>query len=217
MTNKTLSLTLIALYFCAATTIGAQYTYEQPSPSASIVIDKTVGKPGVVTKGGNMNVEYVQNLGSVDYKYAPGADVWFKLAVKNTSNQALVNVTVKDILPAYIEPVEGAGTFDKNTNTITINAGNFAIAEEKVFELKTKVMSQSALPSDKGLFCITNNAEAYTDKVKDTDSATLCIEKQVTLKGGTPEVPKAGAEMGLVISLFSGALGVAGLKLRKVS
>lgn len=217
MMNKATFSTVLALFLCIASTAQAQYTYEQPSPSSSIVIDKTVGKPGVATKGGTVSVEYVQNLSSTDYKFAPGADVWFRLAVKNTSNQALTNVTVKDYLPAYLEPVEGAGTFDKNSNTITIDAGNFAVSEEKVYELKTRVKPQSSLPADKGLFCVTNNSEAYTDKVKDDDAAGLCIEKQVTLKGGTPEVPKAGAELSLIITALSTAAGFAGLKLRKVS
>lgn len=206
-------LVVTTIYYLLATNSYAQYgQYGGPGPSLSILIDKMVGKPTSVTKGGTTEVDYVDNLSPSDPRFNPGQEVFFRLKVKNTSNTTLTNVTVKDIVPLYLEPVEGPGTYDANSRAITFDAGDFTADQEKVYILKMRILAQDQLPADKGLFCLVNKAQAYDGGVSDEDTAQFCVEKQVL---AVQKVPSAGPEMGIL--LFSGemiALGV-GLFLKK--
>ena len=168
--------------------------YESPCYSYAIVVDKMVQKPGTS--------EYVDNLSVSDPRFAPNSDVWFKVKIKNTSTIKLVGTEVKDTIPSYLDPMEGPGSYDSSTRTITWNAGDFDIDEEKVFYLKMKVLSQDNLPADKGLFCVTNFVKANSSNAYDDDTSQICIEKQVA--AGTVQVPSAGPEMGLF--LFTGEM-----------
>jgi len=185
--------------------------YGQYGANLSILIDKMVAKPGggVQTKGGIVNYEYVDNLSPSDIRYKPGNQVIFKLKVKNTSNTSISNVTVKDFVPAYLEPIEEPGTFDSNSRVVTFDAGSFAADEEKTYLLKMQLNSQDKMPADKGLFCLTNKAQAYNGNISDDDVAQFCVEKEVV---GTVKAPKAGPEMGIFMML--GELGLLGIGLK---
>lgn len=194
---------------------GQYGQYGQPSPSQSILIDKKVGKPnGAATKGGVVTVEYVDNLTPSDVRYRPGQEVMFQLKVKNTSNVEMTNVTVKDFVPSYMEPIEGPGAFDTASRTVSFNAGTFRAGEEKVYYVKMKLFGQAQMPADKGLFCLTNKAQAYNNNVSDDDTAQFCIEKEVV---GVKEAPKAGPEAGILILGANVLLTGIGLSLKKFS
>lgn len=197
----------LAQYGC-----GTQYGGQCP-PAPSILIDKMVGQ-AIMTKGGVTNVTYVDNLTPSDARFRAGQQVYFKLRVKNTSSVNLINVTVKDYVPSYLQPIEGPGTYDASTQTITFNAGNFVPNEEKIYYLTMQVFPQDRLPADKGLFCLVNRVLASTDQTSDDDTSQLCIEKEVI---AVAKVPSAGPEMGFV--LLTGELVVlgAGMILRKKS
>lgn len=177
----------------------------------SILIDKTVSKPGVITKGGTSTVEFVDNLSENDPHFKPEDFVYFQLKVKNTSDHAL-DITVKDSLPSYLDPIDGPGTYDSASRTITINAGTFQANEEKVYTLKTKLSNDAQLPSDKSIICLVNKAEANATGAYDSDTAQLCVEKQVT---GVTKVPSAGPEMGLALLGAESALLGIGIFLKK--
>jgi len=203
------ALVLTLIYFLTNYSIvSAQYgQYGQPSPAMTILVDKMVAKPSI-TKGGATNEAtgaiYVDNLSASDSRYKAGQTVFFKIRVKNTSNIKLTNVTLKDFIPSYLETIEGPGTYDANSRTITFNAGDFEANQEKIYYLKTQVAGQNNLPSDKGLFCIVNKAQVSNGSVSDEDTSQLCIEKEVV---GAPQVPSAGPEMGLVLLMIN-ALGI---------
>jgi len=74
-----------------------------------------------------------------------------------------------------------------------------------------QIVPADQMPSDKGLFCVTNKAQAYNDQVSDDDTTQLCIEKQVVVIPGKP-VPQAGPEMGLI--LLAGEMGALALGLK---
>lgn len=190
--------------------VKAQYgQYGHPSSSYSILVDKMVGKPS--QNKGATEYEYVDNLTPSDPRFSPSQEVYFKIKVKNTSNRDITNVEVKDYVPLYLEPIEGPGTWDSQNRVISWNAGDFKIDEEKVYYIKMKVYEQKDLPSDKGLFCIVNRAQAWFENTTDDDTSQLCIEKQVL---GVKEVPTAGPEMGIIIlagNLLAAGIGV-GLK-----
>ena len=183
---------------------GCGGQYESPCYSYSILVDKMVQKPGTS--------DYVDNLSVSDPRYKPSEYVMFKVTIKNTSTTTFGGMTAKDYVPDYLTPAEGPGTFDSSTRIISWDAGAFAVDEQKTYYFKMQVNSQANLPTDKGLFCVINKAEASSNTTYDDDSSQLCIEKQVT---GTAKVPSAGPELGLLL-LVGNFLGAGiGLKLRK--
>lgn len=206
---------LIAFAVPSFAQYGQYGQYGQTTPSQSILIDKQVGKPVGTTKGGITQIEYVDNLTLSDTRFKPGAEVNFRIRVKNTSSVSLEAVTVTDTVPSYIEPIEGPGTYNASTRIISFDAGNFAPNEEKVYFLKTQLYGQDKLPSDRGLMCITNYVKAYNNVVSDDDTAQFCLEKEVL---GVKQAPKAGPELNfLVLASQMGLLGVGVLIKKKTS
>jgi hypothetical protein len=105
-------------------------------------------------------------------------------------------MTAKDFVPNYLTPVEGPGTFDAASRIVSWDAGFFNIDEQKTYYFKMQINSQANLPADKGLFCLVNRAQAWSNTTTDDDSSQFCIEKQVA---APPKVPNAGPEFGLML------------------
>ncbi len=197
------------IFIFSVSSVFAQYGEE--TYDYSILIDKTVAIPNNTNTN---SASYVDNLSPSDPRFHAGNDVWFKIRVKNTSDRTLTAVTVKDFVPTYILPLEGPGTWDLDNRVISWNAGDFSIDEEKTYYVKMRVYDLSMLPSDKGLFCITNTVEARNNVAYDDDSSQICIEKTVS---GVTKVPSAGPGMGLgLIALEMFGLGT-GIYFKKKS
>lgn len=214
MKKNTLFLITLLTYFAIAPISFGQYApYTPPTSTISILVEKKVGNP--VIEKGSTTVTYVDNLGQNDHKFKANEDVWFQVQVKNTSNAKLNGVTLKDFVPANIEPIEGPGTYDTANRVLTVNAGDFEVNEEKTYTFKMRVVPSDKLP-DMSVGCVSNKAQAYNNDVTDEDTAQLCIEKVVTTT--TPvvkKIPSTGPEQGLLIYTMSTVLAYAGLKLRK--
>lgn len=197
-------------YGSGTTNPGNPYgQYGSATPAQSIIVDKKVGY-GSTTKGGVP--QYVDNFSPSDARFAPGQKVYFQVKVKNTSNVKLTNVQVKDIVPAYVMPVEGPGTFDANSRTISYTIAELNPGQEDVKYFLMQVIAQEQLPADKGLMCLTNRAEAQAGAMNDNDTAQFCIEKVVT---GVQKVPATGPAFGLALVGLQFAGVGAGLYLRK--
>ena len=193
-------------YLLLATTSLAQYgQYGGEKPSVSIMVDKMIGKP-FEAKGGFTDADYVDNLSPSDPRFSPEQEVFFKIKIKNTSDVKINDVTVKDLLPDFVDFKEGPGDFDKDSRTLTIDAGDLEVDEEKLFFVKVKVVEQDELPADQGILCVVNKAQAFDDDVSDEDTAQFCVEKEVL---GVTAVPSAGPEMGIL--LLSGQVAMLGL------
>lgn len=193
-------------------TVFAQYgQYGGSLPSKTILIEKMVGKP-TQTKGQTDQLDYVDNLSPSDPRFAPDQEIVFRLKVKNTSDVTLTSVEIKDFVPDFLTPVSVPGSFDAASRTITFNAGDFAVGEEKSYFLTLKISSQNQMPADKGTICEINKAQASTNEVFDEDSSQFCIEKQVV---GVQNVPSSGPEFGFALmGLELGLLGI-GITLKK--
>lgn len=212
--KKFIAFLLFSISFLLTTNqvVGQYGQYGQPSQSYSILVDKMVGKPGTSTDA--TVYQYVDNLSVSDPRFKPDQIVFFKIKIKNTSTTKIVGMEVRDTVPSYLDPLEGPGTYNSTTRKIVWNAGDFEVDEEKTFYLKMKVLSQSNLPTDKGLFCVTNFVKATSSNAYDDDTSQLCIEKQVV---SAKKVPSAGPEMGLLL-LAGNILGAGfGLYLKKRS
>lgn len=213
MKKLTSFLTIVALLLISTTSVSADSGYGQyggPSEKGIVIVDKFVAMPRS-TKGGVV-YDYVDNLGPQNYKFGPESYIFFKLKVRNTSDSTVRDITVTDTFPSFLEIFEDTGKLDKNARKVTISISELKKGEEKEFTLKARVLPQNKLPQDKGLFCLTNQANLTSPLGTDADTAQFCIEKQVL---GTQEVPSAGAEFSLAVTALSSALGALGLKLRK--
>lgn len=195
---------------------GAYGQYGSPTEQ-KISVDKLVARP-IEEKGGT-KWEYVDNLNTSDYKFSPDQYIFFKIKVKNTGDKEIFDILLKDYVPNFVDPVTTGGSYDKINRILTLNVGTLAPSEEKEFVIQMRAFPQDQLPTDKGLFCITNKAVAGNSDISDEDSAQACIERAVELSTTkeVKKIPASGPEYGLVVGAFSTFLGFAGLKLRKIS
>ncbi len=184
---------------------GQYGQYGGGAPSHSIMVDKMVAT-GQKTKGGQQT--FVDNLSPSDPRYAPNTQVTFQIKVKNTSDVTLKNVTVRDVLPTFVDAVEGPGEYDANSKTISWTYSELKSGEEKIERVIAQIKPQNQLPADKGLMCLNNKAVVTADNASDEDTAQFCVEKQVvTPEGKAPTAtPEAGAPL-----LIIGALNLLGL------
>ena len=219
-----LAVITVFLLCVASVSTDAYGSYEGEQPSLDILIDKEVGVPQT-TKGGKLEYIYVDNLTTRDHRFSPFDTVFFRIKVKNTSDQNLQDVVITDFPPEFVELFENPGT--KDGSNLVIKVGDLKADEEKEYIVKARIFEQAKLPADKGLFCVVNRVRVEAkNNVSDEDTAQLCVEKEVGagtptspgVKGGAPKkVPAAGAEHGVLLMGLSGLLSYVGLKLRKIT
>lgn len=147
-------------------------------------IDKTVSKDGN------------------DYKeavnIAPGEEVFFKLAIRNTGDVALTNATVKDVLPEGLTLVPGSVGFSANESTtveplsdnIVADGYNFGtIGTGNVIYITYKAVAGSDFDCE-GKDLMNKATLIYDSDVKTgdskEDSATVIVKKSDC---GEPETP----------------------------
>lgn len=218
--KKAMLLSIVALLF-AVTTVSADNSSsceilygggQVCPPGVSILLDKKVQKP---TKGG----EFVDNLTVNDSKFAPNQSVVYQVVVKNTGNSILRDIEVTDILPTNIIFVSGPGSYDSATKKLTVKINSLEAGNEFKFNIIAKTATENSLPANEGVTCIINEARAETNGIVSTDTAQLCVEKQIvsTPKGG-PQVfktvpmkqtPPTGPEAAIAAILpLTGLLGI---------
>ena len=153
-------------------------------------INKTVQNP--------QSKQYVDNLSVNDPKYAPSQTVLFKITVKNTSQDRVTNVTVKDIFPEAVEYVGGVGEYDANSRTLTIKVDKLDKAEVRDFYVQARVLAKDKLTNAQNVVCAINQSNLTAADKTAQDNAQFCIEKGLTpptTKGGEPQVPAANPTM----------------------
>src|SRR3990167_2065429 len=172
--TRVVTIVIAALIFVFAGQLvsanGGQYGPYGPSPVLSIDVNKTVQRAN--------NSDFVDNLSPSDQRFVPGQDVFFRITVKNPTDETLTNVTVKDFVPEFLDIIETPGSYDSSNRTITINAGNFGGQEEKIYTVHARVVGSGSVPSD--VTCRTNRAQAYNSSVSDEDTSQYCIEKSTS-------------------------------------
>lgn len=206
----------------------------QECPNVVVTLDKKVLDPrsddSNETKGGQaQELTYVDNITSsdTDRRYSPTEKIIFKLSVKNTSDQTVENVVIEDKIPVdAVSNISGDGSFDANTQTVSINVGTLGAQEEKTYYITGTVVGADRLPSDQDVVCAVNQSHVKVqNQVVDEDNATFCIEKGrgTVTKGGlpvheAPEVtttPPTGPAALALIPLAGSA--IAGFVLRRKS
>jgi uncharacterized repeat protein (TIGR01451 family) len=193
---------------------------ESCSQTGNIILDKTVQNPS--------NGLFVDNLNINDPKYSPGQTVNFNITIRNTENKVLTNIEVKDVLPQYVSFVSGPGNFDKNTNTLTFNIGNFPANEARTYTVQGKIADQGSLPFVNGTTCVVNQSVMHASNGQSAqDNSQFCVQLTTTTtvitKGGLTVVtpapitttPSTGPEMLPLLALIPS--GIAGFFLRRKS
>ncbi len=137
--------------------------------AGNVLINKTVANPQT---GG-----FVDNLGVNDPKYAPEQIVTFQLVITNTGGTALSKVTVRDILPQFVNFNAGAGSFDSNTRILSFDTVNLNPNESRTFIISGKVVAANQLPATQEVTCVVNQANATADDKTSQDNAQFCIQK----------------------------------------
>lgn len=187
----------------------------QVCPQVSFSIDKKVA---LEAKGGT---QFVDNLTINDVRFNPNDTVSFQIVVKNTSSSRIENLIVTDTLPSYLNFVGGPGTYDASTRKFTLKIAKLEAGEDFKFTLNTQFASETSLPSNQGVTCVINEAKAELNGQVATDTAQVCVSKNVKTQPKvftTPpmkQTPPTGPEAALAgILPLTGFLG---LYLRKKS
>lgn len=185
--------------------------------SNAFSVEKMVLKPGTS--------DYVDNLSINDPKYSPSNTVSFKIIVKNTGSSDISKLTVSDKFPQFVSFATGNGNFDSNTGTLSFDVTNLKAGEVRTFIVTGKLADANLMPSDQGIICLINQAQATdTNGATNTSNSQFCVQKNVlgtsqpqvfTTKGGLTTTPATGPEMLPLIGLIPSGLG--GLLLRKRS
>lgn len=177
--------------------------------AGEVLVDKTVQNPATGF--------FVDHLGLLDPKYRSKQIIIFHILVKNSGEQTLGSVTVKDILPQYVDFMSGPGTYNPNTRTLEFTVANLVGGTSQQFEVKGRISHPAMLPPE-NVICPTkgnpqpvNVVEAKADSQTDRDESQFCIEKEMIV----PTVPPAGPQHWLVSFAGLGTLLIAGLYLRK--
>jgi uncharacterized repeat protein (TIGR01451 family) len=186
-----------------------------------LAIDKTVMNP--------LTNLYVDNLKTSDATFAPAQTVSFRITVTNSSNNALSNISVKDIYPQYVDYKTGNGSYDAKSRTFTFTIDSLSAHESRVYFLSGIVAAADKLPANQNSLCVVNQAIGMVNNKKSQDNAQFCLNKPTqttaptTTKGGTPvykpsptkKTPSTGPEALSLLSLLP--IGAAGAYLRRKS
>lgn len=177
-----------------------QYGGTTTCQPTDLIINKEVKNP--------LTGVFVENLSSTDATFSPGAEVHFRLIIKNTSGETFSPVTVKDVLPDFLTFEAGPGTYDKASRTLTFTTDNLIAGESRSFEIVVRVENKAA---NQSLFCVTNYAivTAAARPAGDDDTAQLCIQTRVL---GVTTLPVAGFDDLVLLVPFAG-LGLGGFAL----
>lgn len=168
---------------------SSTYNAGNPCPTGVPSINKTVQNP--VTKA------YVENLGMNDPKLRANDTVHFAITVTNTGSSTLTNIPVQDTFPSYIYFVSADHQFDQGQQAFIIN--QLTPGQSETIYLEGKVVTENQLPTDAGITCVTNRGSMNMNGQTYTDTAQICIERQVlgttpTTKGGQPVYPATNPE-----------------------
>lgn len=198
------------------------YGGNNPCPQpGSLIINKTVANP--------QNGTYVDNLGVDDPKYPADSVVSFQLTIINNSTATVKNAIVTDTFPQFVSFNSGAGSFDKNSKTLSFEVAELKAGESKTYTVSGKTAKASDMPNDQAVICVTNQSKVMANGQTNQDNASFCIQKEagpvvsVPTKGGmkvypSPNIkttPATGPEMAFLFSIIP--MGSLGYLLRKKS
>lgn len=161
------------------------------------VYDFTVVKNGVSNNTTNTNQAALNN------------DITYTITVKNTGNNTLTNVSVKDILlnavPTEVSIVNAGGAI-VNANELTFNIASLAVGASTTFTVVTKVVAlpASGNVSNKAVVSYTTPGNVLVEKETIFDMATSCInvnDSAIALSSSATAAACPGTQITLTAAL----------------
>lgn len=150
-------------------------------PADKLVVDKKIIHPTLERA--------VDNIGVNDPKFKPGQEIRFSIAVRNTGTTDLTDIELVDTMADYVTFTSGNVEFDEENNEFFYTIDRLKAGETKVFELKTKVIPNEQLPSDRGIICVANRAAAAVNDQLAEDTANFCMQKDILRVTPGPTTP----------------------------
>lgn len=176
----------------------AAYLYGGEEPTAQIVIDKRIKATDIV---------WQDNLTAVEKVFQNGDLVDFEIKVKNSGDKDLKNITVKDVLPSFLNLIFSPAK-SENNGEISWTISELKAGKEETFRIRTEIKKDFKTESE-GNFCALNKAEATAESGEnDSDTASFCLSS-------VKKLPKAGAENLLLATAVSAVIASCGIGLRK--
>ena len=176
---------------------GGEVCYE-----GDVMVDKMVRRP-------NSDV-YVDNLDTTNPFYASN-DVSFRIRVRNTGENEIDRMYVRDTLPSYLDYVSGPSgddvenvSYDSGSRVLYFEVRDLDEDETRDLYVNARVVVEGNLPD--GSICVVNHVKAEANDRVDEDTAQICIVKGVL---GVTTMPVTGVNDGLIILME--ALGMATL------
>lgn len=196
--NKTLLGTLTLTSLLLTPTVHAKYVVEEaPKQPVQLFFNKLVKNPELAKTPDKD--PFVKSI--TDFKFTPDSEVTFKLEIKNTTQNELNNIQIKDKIPDLLDFVSGPGSFDATTTrTLNISVDKLAVNETKSFEFKAKVKFSNNLAPNTPV-CLTNSAEARVNELFTQSNADFCIENKVL--STTEGLPRTGVSNTVAIFALS--------------
>ncbi len=161
------------------------------------VYDFTVVKNGVSNNATNTNQAVLND------------EITYTITVKNTGNNTLTNVSVKDILqnavPAEVSIVNNGGA-TVNANELTFNIASLAVGASTTFTVVTKVVAlpASGNVSNKAVVSYTTPGNVLVEKETIFDMATSCInvnDSAIALSSSATAAACPGTQITLTAAL----------------
>lgn len=112
--------------------------------------------------------------------FGPDTEITFQVTITNTGNVPIQQITVRDIIPQFVNFVAGPGNFDASNKVLTFEIINLNPNESRDNTIRVKTVSASSLPKDQSVTCVVNQATATKDSQSSQDNAQFCIQKQMT-------------------------------------
>ncbi len=181
-----LLLTSLFLWFGLVPIASQAYVYNNNQPGAQLVVDKQIK---AVTDN-----NWHDNLST--QVFSRGDLIDFRIIVRNSGNQNLDNVKVRDNLPNYVVPIFYPGDYNASQMAITWHINHLQAGEEVVKTLRVQVSRKASLPNQP--LVLANQVVVTSGSLGDDDQAQFkVVAKNLPRAGGNVAV-SGGIVFGLL-------------------
>lgn len=192
---------MLVVAFFNADKIRAYY-YDEEDEEKEVYIVKRVSRPRTNNEG---SLDFHFDLGEgEDDRYQKDQIVVFEIKVKNTGDETINKIVVRDAFPQYIDfPSDNDSNWDEGKREYHYEIFDLKPGEESTRQIEGRVTTDSRV-------CVVNKVWAEPEGAdSDFDDAQLCIGKEGEVLG-VKSMPETGSNL-LLISLFTGAVGTGAL------
>ncbi len=164
------------------------YIYNNGQPGSQLVVDKQIK---AVTDN-----NWHENLASPIFHRGDLID--FRIIVRNSGDQDLHNIQVRDNLPNYVVPIFYPGDYNASQEAISWQIDQLSAGQEVVKTLRVQVDKKANLPNQP--LALTNQVVASNGNLSDNDQASF--------KVAAKNLPQAGGNIAVSGGIIFGLLAL---------